>query len=1348
MSRFREARALFDGIVELPRAEREAALAERCADPGLRAQVAAMLRADEESGVFDHGLTTGIGAAVVRDLAAIDTPPERLGTYQIVGRLGAGGMGVVYEAVQERPRRRVALKTLLPWLRKGAPLEWFETEAQAMARLVHPGIPQVYEVFEHEGRPWLAMERVQGVPLDAWAAVRTPRARVEAMAKVCDAVAHAHRSGVVHGDLKPGNVLVTAEGQPKVLDFGLARLRDEAIGGPTAAGTPAFCAPEQLSGAAATPAADVYALGVVLYSLLDGHLPFQVRPDAPLALGDRDAPPTLRGFDGLDRVVARALAPAPEDRYGSAEELGADLDRWLADRPVRAAPVDVRYRLRTALRRHRAVIRGVGMLAVLALGVVAIEARSGHLRDIAHQDAARARWALAAVEMAERVAAGDVDEARRVSERFAADAENAGTLAAATAWTDLARALEDHEHGSEATFAWATAWALGAPDVRLPLARRLALEWRWAAVANLLDDPDSAEELALRATAESALRRGEGGSIVDAFRTGTATQWGADTQVFSAGSALFAVDPAARRIAEVARDAALTVVRELPVPPDLSLSWTRVVLLDGPTLVLRTPDVVIAWSLYEGRELGRWPILGTIAVTAWRWPGDPTPWLLVGTGPYTRMLRAVRPGSSEILAPAPALDRVRSDVGELYPYDIDADGADELLVAHGAWRGFEVRILEAGPDRTFTLAASAPTGQPTGFVPVGGGVAFTSSAPDLAGSDLFQRTRPPSGFGLLRGDRDGTVRIEQWWDGPETAQAWGTYGDGAADLDGDGDGELLAGSGPPWRMLVLRPGGGDPVPLDGVAPLGAWQLDADRADEVVVRVEGSSVLWTLGTGDTLLPPIRVPPRPTPPDAVDPDLAAPWHRARQLASLSLTEAAASALQALAVTAVHPEDRAALLREAAVLADAMQLPFVAAGYTEEASRAVTPTPAQAAADDERRRGLLAPDTPPRALPLDDGLDGWTITAPEALRTGAKGLEVELYNDLPELARLALRRTSGPLALEADIDVSELHAGAALSIGFSTPAGVLAGYISASGGGGRERSAAGFRILDELPRQRQVRVLGHIRVELRVDLEHLLAIGRTTLGGAGHIEPRWDLPAEVAGAPLALVLGCGAASFPRLAHGRARIERLAIAGAEPVPVAASARNLLVADRLGAAAARGDELPATLAAWVSAEIGDRADALARLRAAPVDATTAIHLLRSRPERASPLLRDALGPSVWAGLVARAWNGLEPSTDPTDFLLDSNLDALTPDSVDSQLLILARARTFLEHGDVDRARREAGRLLGLGGDAQPMVAAQAAILLAREARDETERARAVAALFREAPSASFAGRLLKEEGL
>jgi len=317
--------------------------------------------------------------------------PERIGPYGIVRRLGAGGMGVVYEAQQETPRRRVALKLVRPGLAFGERLKRFRLEAEALGRLKHPGIAQIFEFATCDlGRgeqPYFAMELVEGEPLLVHAAeAKLDRAaRLRLVAELCDAVQHAHERGVVHRDLKPDNVRIDGEGRAKVLDFGVARVRADDVPLTTVhtaqgeiVGTLTHMAPEQLGADpdAVGPAADVYALGVIAFELLTGRLPHEVaglsltqavrhitEVDAP-KLGTLDR--SLRG--DLETIVAKSLDADPERRYVSPAALASDLRRYLANQPIAARPAGLVYRALKFTRRHPGLVGGTST-AVLALSV-------------------------------------------------------------------------------------------------------------------------------------------------------------------------------------------------------------------------------------------------------------------------------------------------------------------------------------------------------------------------------------------------------------------------------------------------------------------------------------------------------------------------------------------------------------------------------------------------------------------------------------------------------------------------------------------------------------------------------------------------------------------------------------------------------------------------------------------------------------------------------------------------------------------------------------------------------------------------------------------------------------------
>jgi len=326
-----------------------------------------------------------------RDDGGGDAEPA-LARYTILRRIGAGGMGVVYEAEQQNPRRPVALKVLRPAVVSERTLQRFADEARLLARLDHPGIARIFEagtyVSGDEPRPFFALELVDGRSLTghADAAGLDVRARVALIVRICGAVQHAHQKGIVHRDLKPKNVLVTPEGHPKILDFGVAQTIED--GEPLDAaergeivGTPAYMSPEQLAGDTESidTRTDVYALGACLYELLCGRPPVDVRGRSLAEVRERVVaePPSLDAVGDdvpadLAAITAKALARDPEERYPSAAALADDLTRFSNDEQVAARRPGTLERARRHWRRNRAWISGVVLAFVtLVAGIAA-----------------------------------------------------------------------------------------------------------------------------------------------------------------------------------------------------------------------------------------------------------------------------------------------------------------------------------------------------------------------------------------------------------------------------------------------------------------------------------------------------------------------------------------------------------------------------------------------------------------------------------------------------------------------------------------------------------------------------------------------------------------------------------------------------------------------------------------------------------------------------------------------------------------------------------------------------------------------------------------------------------------
>lgn len=350
----------------------------------------------ESPTVISNGtLAPGSGATVAPRAAsgAAQPLPASIGRYRIIRLLGEGGMGAVYEAEQDQPRRSVALKVIKaawasPELRRR-----FEQESEALGRLHHPGIAQIYEAGSADAgfgvQPFFAMELVHGKPLVEYADGHklNTRQRLELMIQVCDAVHHAHQRGIIHRDLKPGNILVDETGQPKILDFGLARATDSDAQATRQTdigqllGTLAYMSPEQVLAdpLALDTRSDVYALGVILYELLAGKMPYTLSRqlhEAVRTIQETDPAPlssVSKIYRGdIETIAAKALEKDKNRRYGSAAGLAGDIRRHLDDQPITAKPASTSYQLQKFARRHKALVAGVAaVFVVLVAGIVA-----------------------------------------------------------------------------------------------------------------------------------------------------------------------------------------------------------------------------------------------------------------------------------------------------------------------------------------------------------------------------------------------------------------------------------------------------------------------------------------------------------------------------------------------------------------------------------------------------------------------------------------------------------------------------------------------------------------------------------------------------------------------------------------------------------------------------------------------------------------------------------------------------------------------------------------------------------------------------------------------------------------
>ncbi len=1079
--------------------------------------------------------------------------PIRVDRFALERELGSGGMGTVWLARDEQLARSVALKFVARDL--DVDDRWMFREAQGLARLSHPNVVPIFDVGFDEGRVWLAMEYIPGRTLRSWRRERRPgrAALLSAWIAAGHGLAAVHRAGLIHRDVKPDNILIGEDGRVRLVDFGLVRAVDRAghpagdgdegehdlltaelsrvmtVAGddddprtraslPALIGTPAYIAPELLRGEQPDARADQYSFCVSLYEELCGQLPFAgqslaARRRAALRGELRSPPADVELPRWLFSTLARGLAGRPEDRFPSMEAL---LEA-LANDPV------ARRRRRLRQLAVFAVIAAV-FTALALIGVRVQERRSEARRQ------ARAYERLAALDA--RLDAlgrdGELQLTRQLLRVFVDEPEQRDTEAVALGWLHQA-ARERGAGESEAVVdalaaAYSSALAKSHGDAAL---RELALHAhrgrRWEQLARVLALAEQRREGAELYTDESQLSVARFDSHLDRRDVAAAIAMGAeplrrseraalaplldqlshatDTGRSDSRAVLFGsgdsrlVFGSRDGVELVRRDTSLTRVAMYPQP-----RARRGYLADaGAGFVVGTVgDSVRLLELGDTgpKELLRWPDAVPLAATTADLDGDGVRELYVGTGPYTRHLVELRQGPDgawQTRTPAPVVDSRLSDITGLLAGDLDGDGREELVVALGPWRAYELMILRHSPaSEQLELVsrhrvgnvASATLARRRGRPPAiaahvvpweldAGGLPFDQDVTERAGVHVFswvdgrleRRALSPARYEL--DERVGVTRLF------------------AGDLDGDGDDELIYGyqrrvvGEPPVRHTVILSGAAPqspPLVLGGAWPRGVAALDGDGDDELVLALERPRGVWVVGAGASSLPRASLAGASTLEAADQQDipaaLARRWRRAHELRAIGTDEQAADAFIEVAALADDDDVRARALREAAAIHEERRDDEQAARIYRRASEhgADRIAAVQAATRSALRRGDFAGarDLLDAALARDGVTGGaraelvrardeasrradgelaheilfdaplpstWSIEQPLALRRDGAGEQLRVESVIPggrALTWTPARGAGGAMSVEAELDVERVEWGASLQLG----------------------------------------------------------------------------------------------------------------------------------------------------------------------------------------------------------------------------------------------------------------------------------------------------------------------------
>ena len=440
--RWQQFKQIVQAALDLPQPERAAYVLEACGDDEeLRRDVIALLDSEAQAGAFmDNPAADYIPTEEITDSFI----GRRIGAYRIVSEIGTGGMGHVYLAERaDEFKQKVALKLLKREMAYRQLISRFRNERQILAGLDHPCIARLLDGGATEdGHPYFVMEYVEGVTIDHYCANRAlsiPE-RLKLFRHVCSAVQYAHQNLIVHRDLKPGNILVTADGTPKLLDFGIAKLLRPDPAQPTVAltqvgvrmMTPEYASPEQVRGLAITTSTDVYSLGIVLYELLSGHPPYEFKTRSPTEIErvicEQEPPrpstlavaPLSHQLAGdLDTIVLKAIEKDPQHRYRSVEQLSEDIRRHLERMPITARPQTLKYRMSKFVRRNRTAVAAAAMVLLSLTGGLIASAWEAH---VARLERARAEQRFQDVrnlaesllsDVYDKITKGDATEARQ-----------------------------------------------------------------------------------------------------------------------------------------------------------------------------------------------------------------------------------------------------------------------------------------------------------------------------------------------------------------------------------------------------------------------------------------------------------------------------------------------------------------------------------------------------------------------------------------------------------------------------------------------------------------------------------------------------------------------------------------------------------------------------------------------------------------------------------------------------------------------------------------------------------------------------------------------------------------------